>query len=99
MPNNDTFDDSSSPRINITLCGVPPPIVVGEFLGLNLTVRSTEVNSYTHNYTLELPPLTQRVCGKELTLTATVTATRYNGNLTRKMKIFVKNCKYDLMFF
>ena len=99
MPSNETFDDKSSPRINITLRGVPPPVVDAKFLGLDLKVQSTTVNSYTHNYTLELPQLTQTACGKELTVTATVTATGYNRNLTAKMKIFVRNCKYDSLFF
>ena len=94
LPSNDTFDEKSSPRVNITLCGVPPPVVAAEFLGLKLAVVSTAVNNYTHKYTLELPQLTKTVCGQELT----VTATGYNRNLSDKMKIFVKNCKYDYIF-
>ena len=94
MPSNGTFDEKSSPRINITLCGVPPPVVEAEFLGLKLTVVSKRVNSYTHNYTLELRQLTKTACGKELT----VTATGYNRNLNEKMKILLKNCKYHYMF-
>ena len=99
FPSNDTFDEKSSPRVSITLCGVPPPVVEAEFLGVKLTVVNKTIDSYTHNYTLELPQLTKTACGEELTVTATVTATGYNRNLTEKMKIFLKNCKYHYYMF
>ena len=91
FPSNFTFDDNSSPRILITLCGVPQPVLQGKFIGQKLIVKYTTVNRYTHNFTLQLPLLTQRACGKELQ----VTATGHNGTLTDRTKIFVKNCKYD----
>ena len=86
-----TFDvNDISPTINITLCGVPQPVVEGHFIGKTLIVTSSTVNDYTFNYTLQLPQLEQAACGKELT----ITAKGYNGTLTNKTKIFVKNCKY-----
>ena len=96
FPSNFIFDDNSSHRIIITLCGVPQPEVQAEFNGQKVVkVINATVNSYTHIFILELPLLTQRVCGKELT----VTATGYNGTLTNKTKIFLKDCKYLLRLF
>ena len=91
FPSNFTFDDNSSPIIVITLCGVPQPLVVAEFAGQKLKVIKAALNSYTHNFTLVLPQLTQTQCGRILE----VTATGYNDALTDKTKIFLKNCKYD----
>ena len=88
---NYTNDVNSSPRIDVVLCGVPVPIVQAEFIGQKLNVLSRTVNSYLHNYTLELPQLNPTVCGKELT----ITVTGYNGTLTDKIKIYMSNCKYD----
>ena len=90
FPATYSFDDNSSPRINITLCGVPQPLVQGVFSDQNLTVLSRTVNRYTYIFTLQLLLLTQTACGKELTLTST----GYNGTLTKKCKIFVETCKY-----
>ena len=90
FPATYSFDDNSSPRINTTLCGVPQPLVQGVFSDQNLTVLSGTVNRYTYIFTLQLLLLTQRACGKELTLTST----GYNGTLTKKCKIFVETCKY-----
>ena len=94
FPSNYTFDDKSSPKINITLCGVPQPQVQGEFIKENLNVLNTTVINYLHNYILQLPQLTQTVCGKELTVTATVKGNEYDGTLSKTTKIFVENCKY-----
>ena len=66
----------------------------GTFAGQKLTVNNVTVNSYTHAFKLQLPRLTQQVCGEELQ----VTATGYNGTLTDKTKIFVENCKYDYYY-
>ena len=90
FPSNLTFEENSSPKISLTLCGVPQPVVQGEFNGETLIVVNTSVNSYTHNYTLQLPQLTQRACGKELT----VKTTGHNGSLIKKTRIFLNNCKY-----
>ena len=90
FPSNFTFDDNSSPTLNTILCGVPQPKVQAEFNGQKVIVIKATVNSYTHIFTLALPLLTQRVCGKELT----VTAMGYNGTLTTKTTIFLKDCKY-----
>ena len=91
LSSNYNFDDNSLPRIGIVSCGVPQPVVQAEFFGQKLNVLKTTINSYTHNYTVQLPQLTQTVCGKELI----VVATGYNGTLTSKIKIYVNNCKYD----
>ena len=91
FPNNYTADDKTSLNIGIVLCGVPQPEVQAEFIGQALKVTDATINSYTHNYKLELPRLTQTACGKELT----VTASQNNNTLTFNTKIFVKNCKYE----
>ena len=90
FPSNFTFDDKSSRSINITLCGIPQPVLQGEFNGQKLKVLNSTVNKYTYNYTLQLPELTQTVCGEDLT----ITATGNNGTLNKTTKIFVENCKY-----
>ena len=86
-----TFNDSSSPTINLTLCGVPQPQVQVEFIEQKVTVLNVPISSYTHRFILQLPLLTQTECGKELT----ITATGYNGSLVKRTKIFVENCKCD----
>lgn len=91
FPSNFTFDDGISPRINIILCGVPQPVVQAHFIGQKLDIVNVTINSYTHNFTLQLPQLTQTTCGRELT----VKATGFNGTLTDETKIFLRNCKYD----
>ena len=91
LRSNYTFDVNSSPKINIIICGVPQPDVQGDFNDNKFTASGARVNSFTHNFTLQLPRLTQTVCGKELM----VTATGYNASITDKTKIFVRNCKYD----
>ena len=91
FPSNFTFDDNISPRIVITLCGVPQPLVEAELGGQKLDVIDTTSNNYTHNFTLVLPLLTQKICGRELQ----IKASGYNGTLTDKTKIFLRNCKYD----
>ena len=68
---------------------MPEPVLKAEFLGLKVNVLNTAVNNYTYSYTLELPRVRQFACGKDLT----VTAAGYNGALTKKTKIFLRNCK------
>ena len=68
---------------------MPEPVLKGEFLGLRVNVLKAAVNSYTFRYTLELPRVGEISCGKDLT----ITAAGYNGTLTKKTKIFVRNCK------
>ena len=84
--------ENSSPRINITLCGKPQPAVHVEFIDPNVKVTNATINSFTYNYTLQLPRLTPETCGKELTITATgFNNTRINDTT----KIFLENCKYN----
>ena len=94
LPSNFTFNDNSSPRINILLCGKPQPTVEGEFFSQKLNIFYKMMDSNTHNYTLQLPRLTQISCGKELT----VRTIGCNGIIANKAKILVKNCKYELYF-
>ena len=96
FPSNYTFDVSSSPKIYITFCGVPQPVVQGEFINQKFSALNTTetVNGYIHNFTLQIPQLTQEACGKTLTITA-------NGNnvtLTETTKIFLEKCKYFSYF-
>ena len=70
LPSNFSFDDNSSPRINIVLCGTPQPKLEAEFIGQKLNILNITIDSYTRNYTMQLPRLTQIACGKELTVRA-----------------------------
>ena len=63
-----------------------------KFIDLNVNVTDATINSYTYNYTLLLPQLTQKTCGKELTITATGFG---DTQIANKTTIFLKNCKYD----
>ena len=91
LQSNYTFDvNNSSPTINIILCGVPPPVVEGHFIGEKLMVTNSTINNHTKSYTLQLPQLKQAVCGADLI----ITARGYSDILTNTAKIFVKNCKY-----
>lgn len=92
FPINFTFEENSTPRISVTICGLPQPEVQVEFIGQNVKVTNATVNSYTYNYTLLLPQLTQKTCGKELTITATGLD---DAQIADKTIIFLENCKYD----
>ena len=91
FPSNFTFGENSSPKVNITLCGVPNPEVEGKFIDQKLAVSYGMVNKYTRNYKLQLPILTQIACGKELAITAT--AKGRNDTLNIRTKIFLEKCK------
>ena len=91
FPSNFTFGENSSPKVNITLCGVPNPKVEGKFIDQKLAVSYGMVNKYTRNYKLQLPILTQIACGKELAITAT--AKGRNDTLNIRTKIFLEKCK------
>ena len=95
FPSNITFDDEGSPIIKITLCGVPVPKVEWKFSGRKVSVLNEKINSYTHNFTLELPQLRKIDSGKELT----VTASGHNGILNKTTKICTGNCKFDYYTF
>lgn len=66
----------------------------GEFIGQDLSVLHATVNNYTHNFTLQLPQLTQTECGKVLT----IKAIGHNGTLNATTGIFVENCEYFYYF-
>lgn len=61
-----------------------------EFIDANVKVINGTINSFTYNYTVQLPKLTQKTCGKELT----ITATGFNDTQITITKIFLENCKY-----
>ena len=69
---------------------MPQPVVQGELIGQIISVQNATVNSYTNVYTLQLPLLTQAICGKVLT----VTVTGYSGTISKTTNIFVESCKY-----
>ena len=53
-----------------------------------MPANRTKINSYTYKYLIELPQLTQRVCGRELVVNA-------SGNkIKEKRLVFLTNCKY-----
>ena len=72
------------------MCGVPQPRLEGEFNGQDITPTHATLNNYTHNFTLQLPRLTQAECGKVLK----IKAVGHNGTLNATARIFVENCEY-----
>lgn len=95
LPSNITFDDKGSPKIEITLCGVPVPKVECKFYVRKVSVLNKKINSYTYNFTLELPQLTKKGSGKTLI----VTASGKNGTLYQATKIYAENCKFGNYIF
>ena len=95
FPSNITFHDEGSPRIKITLCGVPATKVEWKYSGRKVSVLNEKINKYTHNFTLELPQLRKIDSDKELT----VTASGHNGILNKTTKICRGNCKLDHYIF
>lgn len=95
LPSNIKFDDKGSPKIEITLCGVPVPKVACKFYGRKVSVLNKKINSYTYNFTRELPQLTKKGSGKTLI----VTASGQNGTLYQATKIYAENCKFDHYIF
>ena len=88
------FSSSISPVINVTFCGVPAPNVTWRLHDSSIAdATREEVDRYTNKYSIYLPQLAQKTCGRELQLNAT--------GFTRKeetTKVFVTSCKYDLCF-
>ena len=78
------------PVINITLCGVPAPVVQWRLHdGANYLAEMSRLNNYTYEYSMQLAKLTQKTCGRKLILKATgYTVTE------RKSKVFLSSCEY-----
>ena len=86
-----TFSENDTQVINVTLCGVPAPILQWKFhhFPTKNATRNAR-NHYTYEYSIELPKLTQETCGRKLILNAT-------GNKTERaeLTVFLTRCKYE----
>ena len=84
------FSNNVNQEIGVTLCGVPAPDLEWRVHGDTfMPARRTAVNSYTYEYLIELPELTQKICGRELVLNAS----GYKPILKNRT-VFLTNCKY-----
>ena len=87
---NYTFDSSVTPVINFALRGVPAPNVTWllhkDYAGNASREKS---DSYTYKYSMQLPKLTQKTCGRQLVLNV-------SGYIMteRTATLFVTECKY-----
>ena len=85
-----TFGSNITPVITFTLHGVPAPNVTWwlhkDYAG---NASREQRDSYTYKYSIQLPKLTQKTCGRQLVLKAS------GYNVTeRTTTVFVTNCKY-----
>ena len=89
LPSSYNFSNNDDQIIKIILCGVPAPDLEWRLSdGAVMPANRTAINSYTYQYLIELPQLTQRVCGRELVVNA-------SGNkIEEKRPVFLTNCKY-----
>ena len=90
LHSNFTFGNVAHPVINITLCGVPAPVVQWMLHdgAINLAEMS-RLNNYTYVYSMQMAKLTQKTCGRNIILKAT------GYNVTeRKSKVFLSSCEY-----
>ena len=97
LPDSYLFDEFAQETINVTVCGVPEPTVRWKFNTSTFEVASPQkINNYTFTYPMTLTPLTQGICGTNLTFKAE----GYLGKEEeRKSRIFLSNCKFiDLLF-
>lgn len=95
MKSNYTFGIDVFPVINMTLCGVPAPVVRWKFHdGANAVATREAINSHTYKYTMHLPIIAQKLCGKVLTLNVTGRAT-----LERKLRVFLSKCMFCFPLF
>ena len=94
--NNYTFHEFAQETINVTLCGVPEPTVRWSFNSSLFQIASSQkINNYTFTYLMELPVLTQDICGMELTFKGEGFSDK---EVERKLHIFLSNCKFiDLL--
>ena len=84
------FSNNTDQVIRILLCGVPAPVLEWRLHdSAFMPVNRTAINSYTYEYLIKLPPLTQRICGRELVLNASG-----NKPILENRTVFLTNCKY-----
>ena len=84
------FSNNVNQEIRITLCGVPAPDLEWRVHGdAFMRARRRAVNSYTYEYLIELPMLTQKICGRELVFNASG-----NKPILENRTVFLTNCKY-----
>ena len=85
-----TFGSNVTPLINFTLNGVPVPSVTWQLPKDYAGNASREQrDSSTYKYSIQLPKLTQKTCGRQLVLKAS----GYNIR-ERTATVFVTNCNY-----
>ena len=90
MQSNYTFGNNVPQVVNVTLCGVPAPILTWSFNDGNLKVASRiKKNSSVYEYEIQLPQLKQETCGRELMLNATGFET-----IKRSRRVYLTYCKY-----
>ena len=85
-----TFRSNVTPVINFTLHGVPAPNVTWMLHedDAGKTTRE-QIYIYKYKYSIQLPKLTQKTCGRQLVLKA------IGYNITeRRITVFVTDCKY-----
>lgn len=86
---NYTFNSDVLPVINVTLCGVPAPILHWTFHnGATMVATREPINTYTYKYLIHLPNITQKTCGVELSLNATGT-----DKIKKTISVFPAKCK------
>ena len=90
LDSNYTFGSNVTPVINVTLCGIPAPNVTWllhtDYAG---NASREESDRYTYEYSMRLPKLTQKTCGRQLVLNVS------GYNMTeRTTTVFVTECKY-----
>ena len=94
LKSNYTFGIDVTPVINVTLCGVPAPVVRWRFHGgANAVATRKEINSHTYQYMIQLPNVTQKLCGREITLNFIGKAT-----LERKLHVLLSKCMCNFSF-
>lgn len=94
------FNSTHSAVLNLTLCGVPAPTLTWRLHDgpVNVNQHVSAINVYKYKYMIQLPELTQRLCGRILQLNATVTYNGTNNTITRNPTLFLESCKYYLCF-
>ena len=87
---NYTFGSNVTPVINFALLGVPAPNVTWTFHVVAAGNATREpIDSYIYKYSIHLPKLTQKTCGRKLMVKA------IGHNITEEeTKVFVIDCKY-----
>ena len=90
LESNYTFGSNVTPVISFTLRGVPAPNVTWllhkDYAG---NASREQSDSYTYEYSIQLPKLTQKTCGRQLVMKVS----GYNM-AERTTTVFVTKCKY-----